>query len=425
MRLFSLLALSACSIRPAALEVPFLVIPDDLVLEPAELQVENAFFIPVENRGTQESLVRLTYTGPISGPDSVRVASGATVRLPVGITPVSIQSTEAEVTFHTDYQVVTGSIQIRVEPDLDGDGALSIAAGGFDCDDHNAAVFPGALEICNGLDDDCDGRVDASAVDARAWFTDHDLDGWGDASNPITACTAPPRRVSTQGDCDDNNPSIHPEAHEVYYDGIDQNCDGQSDYDADGDGYDSVGHDGLDCRDSDINTHPGATELPSDGQDQDCDGWIDERPPVLGELAITEVHPNPTEGPVFVELTSRTAAPLALDGLSAGAVTLHSDTATIPPFGTYVICDSASNYCDIVLEDLTLSSEDTLVIGQPLLDSVPLTDLPWQEGLSAQWPLTPDPVGNDNAASWCATLSDETAPTSTPGSVDASCDNTP
>jgi len=139
--------------------------------------------------------------------------------------------------------------------DLDGDGVVGWPAGGTDCDDGDATVFPGAPEICDGVDDDCDG-----AVDEGTECYDDDGDGYTELG----------------GDCDDDDPALNPGAVEVC-DGIDQDCDGAVDdgtdcYDDDGDGYTEL--DG-DCNDGDPAVSPGEAEVPGNGVDDDCDGVTD------------------------------------------------------------------------------------------------------------------------------------------------------
>ncbi len=74
-----------------------------------------------------------------------------------------------------------------------------------------------------GTSDDCpDGE--------QTWFADVDRDGYGNASTAEGACEAPaPGFVTVAGDCDDEDPTVNPAATEVWYDGLDQNCDGASD----------------------------------------------------------------------------------------------------------------------------------------------------------------------------------------------------
>jgi hypothetical protein len=103
----------------------------------------------------------------------------------------------------------------------------SILLGG-DCDDGRFDVWPGAPELCNETDDDCDGETDeADALDAPTWYTDADGDGYGDIDSPVVSCSAAVGTVSNPDDCDDTLASVFPGAPEVESDGIDQDCDGE------------------------------------------------------------------------------------------------------------------------------------------------------------------------------------------------------
>lgn len=72
-------------------------------------------------------------------------------------------------------------------------------------------------------------------------------------------------------DCNDEEPSVHPGAEEIPYDGVDQDCDGVDPVDLDGDGWDAVQAGGFDCDDEDSAVHPDADEIPYDGIDNDCE----------------------------------------------------------------------------------------------------------------------------------------------------------
>ena len=196
--------------------------------------------------------------------------------------------------------------------DIDGDGhglasvtldACTVPTGyaesADDCDDGNAAVNPAAAELCNTLDDDCDGDTDEdSAVDAPTWYLDADGDGFGEASSGAPACTAAADRVADSTDCDDTDAAENPAAYELC-DGDDDDCDGDIDEDsavdaptwyadADGDSYGNPTFttvacaqparyvaDGTDCDDGEAANNPAAAEL-CDGEDNDCDGDSDE-----------------------------------------------------------------------------------------------------------------------------------------------------
>jgi MYXO-CTERM domain-containing protein len=152
---------------------------------------------------------------------------------------------------------------------VDGDGDSFAAC--LDCDDSSATSYDGAPETCNGADDDCDGTVDeADAVDAAVWFVDADLDGYGATAAAVVSCDQPSGYADNADDCDDADTGARPDAPEVWYDGVDQDCDGADD-DQDGDGVARAD----DCDDTVATTRPGAEDAPYDGLDADCAGDSD------------------------------------------------------------------------------------------------------------------------------------------------------
>ncbi len=104
--------------------------------------------------------------------------------------------------------------------DADGDGF----AEPEDCNDTDATVFPGADELCDGVDQDCDGVVDNDPVDGEAVWTDADGDGYGDPDTAAMVCERDSAHVDNSQDCDDTDADTHPGAVE-FEDGHDDDCD--------------------------------------------------------------------------------------------------------------------------------------------------------------------------------------------------------
>ncbi|MCB9764026.1 MAG: hypothetical protein H6739_29920 [Alphaproteobacteria bacterium] len=98
-----------------------------------------------------------------------------------------------------------------------------------DCDDGAAEAFPGGAEVCDGLDNDCDGEVDEpDAADAATWYADGDGDGYGDPDTSTPACTQPAGHIADSTDCNDAVAEIFPGADETC-NGVDDDCDGEVD----------------------------------------------------------------------------------------------------------------------------------------------------------------------------------------------------
>lgn len=141
-----------------------------------------------------------------------------------------------------------------------------------DCDDNNFLINPGATEVCDGLDNNCDGQIDEGVL--NTYYQDNDGDSYGNPAVSIQACASPVGYVTDNTDCNDNSFLEHP--NQLWY------------QDADGDGYSNgnmivqcirpanykvsseLTQISGDCNGSDPAINPGATEVPNDGIDNDC-----------------------------------------------------------------------------------------------------------------------------------------------------------
>ena len=275
-----------------------------------------------------------------------------------------------------------------------------------DCNDNNHLINPGAQEICDGIDNNCNMMTDEGVQ--TTYYRDMDGDGFGDPSVTQMACSQPmgyvtnntdcddndalekpgqvwykdadgddysdgmtltqclrptnyyvaAELIAVMGDCDDTDPAINPGATEIV-NGIDDNCNGATDEngityyrDMDGDGFGDPNNtvfagsqppgyvlDNTDCLDTDSSVHPNAMET-CDGCDKDCDGFTgDDVAPVSCGL------PTPAN---CVGQQSCILTPVPFPG------------ACLPGGGTYTgcnniplpeVCDGIDNDCDSVIDD--------------------------------------------------------------------------
>jgi len=126
--------------------------------------------------------------------------------------------------------------------DADGDGFGDDATGvelcaqpantvtiGGDCDDADTTIFPGATELCDGFDNNCNGVSDEGLI-FNTYFVDADNDNFGTGAGESLCEDPGVGYVLVGGDCNDNNDAIFPGATEILDNGIDENCDGVDNY---------------------------------------------------------------------------------------------------------------------------------------------------------------------------------------------------
>ena len=113
------------------------------------------------------------------------------------------------------------------QPDLDNDGFPDVC----DCNPYDAAAYAGAEEVCDGVDNDCNGIVDdPGSYGEQIFYLDLDGDGFGDPNAVRVACIQPLNTVTDSTDCDDSRAAAYPGARELCNE-LDDDCDGEADED--------------------------------------------------------------------------------------------------------------------------------------------------------------------------------------------------
>ncbi len=365
-----------------------------------------------------------------------------------------------------------------------------------DCADDEETINPGADEVCgDGIDNDCkNGPDDSAAVDAIKWFADTDKDGFGDPLVNQRACEQPDGFVTDETDCDDTdkdeypgvnwhpdgdgdgfgqqgsppalcqraaetdapndddcedgNPDINPDATEVWYDGTDSDCSGGSDYDQDGDTFDSATDGtGADCNDTDPGINPLAPEI-ADGVDNNCDSLCDEGFISAGDLIITEYMNDPVQVDdsvgEWIEIYNNAGFDIVICGGwsltddGTDSYTISGPPITIPD-GTYYVFGSEDDvtknggagvdyeysYSSFKLansaDEIEINFDGTTIDGIVYDDTSGWPASPGQSGN-----LDPDffdATDNDDADSWCPTESSSLTKgdLGTPGRVNEEC----
>ena len=249
-------------------------------------------------------------------------------------------------------------------------GSSQSSNDGSDCDDTNPDINPMGLEVCGGLDEDCDTLIDDADPDLdlttrTTFWIDDDNDGYGDILDDADACSQPLGYADNPDDCDDNDPIAN-----IIDDWVlDNDGDDVGAGPVVGNGCTQpvpnavqVFH-GDDCDDANSDKYPGNIEICGDGVDQDCSGADTDCGPI-GSFNVNDGAAWGGNPPVYscLEACALLFGGLAGDYQCSTSDVIITNTAYVSGYADAQYCTNAApeNY---VLEDAANPGYDCGAFG--------------------------------------------------------------
>lgn len=261
---------------------------------------------------------------------------------------------DVKLTFYRDFDEDTyGS---ALDTTLACDTPEGYVEDNTDCDDSSAEIKPGQTEVCDEVDNDCDGLTDEDVQ--TAYYMDSDEDTYGDTSTIVYACSLPENFSINDNDCDDNSNAINPGASEICEGIVDENCSGSVD-----EGCECTNDETESCGTTDVGECEYGTRTCSDGlwgecegailaadeicddKDNDCDGETDE-PSSLDALTWYADIDNDGYGD---PLDSTKSCTMPVNYINENSDCDDNMPSTHP--GAAEICDEMDNDCDDEIDE--------------------------------------------------------------------------